>query len=133
GGASHRQLVVGMYAAIVIASLAVDGLFSLLGLVPSERPSVDSITERAVTWNYTSFLDIAAVVVFVGLIALTFRRGAVDPVCGMSVDGSGPASTWHGRTFHFCGPGCKARFDADPEAFSSRSRGAASAHPTSRG
>jgi uncharacterized protein len=133
GGAFARQLVLGMYAAIVAASLAVDGLFSLLGLVPSERPSVDSITERPVTWNYTSFLDIAATVVFVGLMALTFRRGAVDPVCGMSVDGSGPSSTWNGRTVSFCGPGCKARFDADPAAFSSRSRGAASGHSTSHG
>jgi uncharacterized protein len=133
GGGFARQLVLVMYAAIVVASLVVEGVFSLIGFVPSERPSVDSVTERAVTWNYTSFLDIAATVVFVGLMALTFRRGAVDPVCGMSVDGSGPTSTWHGRTVHFCGPGCKARFDADPESFSSRSRGAASGRSTSHG
>jgi P-type Cu+ transporter len=41
-----------------------------------------------------------------------------DPVCGMSVD---PATSKHrsthdGRTFHFCGGGCKAKFDAAPSA-----------------
>jgi Cu+-exporting ATPase len=38
----------------------------------------------------------------------------VDPICGMTVD---PAktpwkSTVDGETFYFCGPGCKAKFDA---------------------
>ena len=41
-----------------------------------------------------------------------------DPVCGMDVD---PATSEHrtdldGRTHHFCSPGCKAKFDADPSA-----------------
>ena len=45
---------------MVVAALAVDGLFSLVGLVPSHRPSVASIAERPVTWNYTSVLDIVA-------------------------------------------------------------------------
>jgi len=42
-----------------------------------------------------------------------------DPVCGMTVpaDGSRPSSTWQGRTVHFCCPGCRARFEADPAAY----------------
>ncbi len=42
-----------------------------------------------------------------------------DPVCGMSVDRFKTAhrSKFGGRTFFFCGAGCKARFDAEPEAF----------------
>ena len=41
-----------------------------------------------------------------------------DPVCGMTVpaDGSRPSSTYQGRTVHFCCPGCRARFEADPAA-----------------
>ncbi|HEV2362803.1 MAG TPA: heavy metal translocating P-type ATPase [Caulobacteraceae bacterium] len=44
---------------------------------------------------------------------------AVDPVCGMKVD---PAKTphhveHHGRTFHFCGAGCRTKFIADPERY----------------
>ena len=45
--------------------------------------------------------------------------GALDPVCGMTVD---PATSRHrslhqGETVHFCSGHCKAKFDADPEAF----------------
>ncbi|HTR32812.1 MAG TPA: permease [Gaiellaceae bacterium] len=126
-------LVAVMYGAIVAAALAVDGLFSAFGLIPSDRPSVESIAERPVTWNYTSVLDLAAAVVFIGLFALTLRRGARDPVCGMTVE-RGPIRSVHdGTTFYFCCEGCKGRFDADPEAFSSRSRDAASDHSMSHG
>ena len=41
-----------------------------------------------------------------------------DPVCGMTVavDGS-PSFTYKGKTLHFCCPGCRARFEADPAAY----------------
>jgi len=44
---------------------------------------------------------------------------ATDPVCGMTVpaDGSQPSSTYQGKTVHFCCPGCRARFEADPAAY----------------
>ena len=118
----------------IIASLVVDALFSLAGLVPTHRPSVDSITDRPVTWNYTSVLDILFALVFVALFGLTFRRGARDPVCGMAVDrhSGNPTSVYAGKTWFFCGDHCKHRFDEQPEAFSSRSRGAATARPTSQ-
>jgi uncharacterized protein len=130
-----RLLVAIMFFSLVAAALAVDGLFSLVGLVPSHRPSVESIAERPVTWNYTSVLDIVFGLVFVLLIGLTFRRGARDPVCGMTVDrhAGNPTSVYAGKTWFFCGAHCKHRFDEQPEAFSSRSRGAATAPPTSHG
>jgi uncharacterized membrane protein YraQ (UPF0718 family)/YHS domain-containing protein len=133
GGRFAALLVAVMGGSVVLAALAVDGLFSVAGLVPGDRPSVDSIAERPVTWNYTSVLDILFGLVFVALLALTFRRGARDPVCGMTVDrhAGKPTSVYAGRTYFFCGAHCKHRFDEDPEAFSSRSRGAASGHPTS--
>lgn len=42
-----------------------------------------------------------------------------DPVCGMDVD---PRTTkltsqHEGKTFYFCGPGCKKAFDADPHRY----------------
>jgi hypothetical protein len=103
-----------MFAAIAVAALIVDGIFSAVGIVPSHRPSITSIADRAVTWNYTSILDILAAVVFVALFALTFRRGAKDPICGMTVDrtAGGPTSVVGRRVFYFCGTGCKGRFDA---------------------
>jgi xanthine dehydrogenase accessory factor len=44
---------------------------------------------------------------------------AVDPVCGMEVDiaTAQHMSVYHGRTFYFCGEGCKATFDQKPEAY----------------
>jgi YHS domain-containing protein/uncharacterized membrane protein YraQ (UPF0718 family) len=44
--------------------------------------------------------------------------GAVDPVCGMTVDpATAAARAEHaGRTYYFCNPGCRDRFVADPAA-----------------
>ena len=66
GGRAAALLVGVMYGTMVLAALAVDGLFSAVGLAPIHRPSLASVAERPVTWNYTSFLDLVAVAVFVG-------------------------------------------------------------------
>jgi len=113
------RLVAIMFAAIVLAALAVDGIFSAAGLVPSTRPSIDSITSRGISWNYTTFLNISFLAVAAGLLGLTLRRGATDPVCGMRVDRQAgkPTSIYEGRTYYFCSEGCKAKFDAEPERY----------------
>ena len=113
------RLVAIMFATMVVAALVVDGLFSVAGLVPEKRPSIDSITNRGVHWNYTTVLNAVFLGVAAALVALTVRRGARDPVCGMSVDRfkTPHTSEFGGRTFFFCGAGCKARFDAEPDAF----------------
>ncbi|MGZ5444658.1 MAG: heavy metal translocating P-type ATPase [Thermoanaerobaculia bacterium] len=43
----------------------------------------------------------------------------IDPVCGMTVDPEHAAGTSEldGRTYYFCNPSCKKRFDANPAAF----------------
>jgi uncharacterized membrane protein YraQ (UPF0718 family)/YHS domain-containing protein len=120
-GARFAALLVAvMFGAMVVAALLVDGLFSLLGIVPTHRPSIQSIAERPITWNYTSVLDLVFAIVFIALLALTFRRGARDPVCGMTVDkhAGGPTSVHNGRRFFFCGAHCKHVFDASPDRFS---------------
>jgi uncharacterized membrane protein YraQ (UPF0718 family)/YHS domain-containing protein len=112
-------LIVGlMFAGMVAAALAVDGIFSAAGLVPDTRPSIESITERGISWNYTTVLNILFSVVAVGLFGLTLRRGARDPVCGMTVDGARAISTLHrGRRYVFCGPGCRGKFESDPDRY----------------
>lgn len=42
-----------------------------------------------------------------------------DPVCGMTVSRSDVAgeTKYQGKTFYFCSPACKARFDAEPGRF----------------
>lgn len=44
---------------------------------------------------------------------------AKDPVCGMDVDESKAAgiSVYNGKTYYFCAPGCKTRFDKEPEKY----------------
>ena len=115
------RLVAIMFVSMVAAALAVDGIFSAAGLVPSKRPSIDSITSRGIGWNYTTFLNIVFLAVAAVLVALTVRRGARDPVCGMTVDRRQAPfrSDYEGRTAYFCSAGCKAKFDAEPERYMS--------------
>jgi uncharacterized membrane protein YraQ (UPF0718 family)/YHS domain-containing protein len=115
GGRLTVRIVGLMFASMVVAALAVHGIFSAAGLIPHERPSVESITSRGISWNYTTALNVVFTAVAAALVALTLRRGARDPVCGMTVDRLRTAHRSHvgGKTYFFCGPGCKARFDAD--------------------
>jgi len=108
-----------MFVTMVVAALVVDALFSGLGIVPETRPSIESITERGIDWNYTTFLNIAFFALAGTLVALTVRRGARDPVCGMTVDRSKTPyrSEFKGRTVYFCSAGCKASFEAAPERY----------------
>jgi uncharacterized protein len=117
-GGKVTALIVGlMFATMVAAALIVDGIFSALNLVPTDRPSIESISEREISWNYTTALNIVFLFVAAALVGLTLRRGAKDPVCGMSVDRhKTPHRSVHdGATFYFCSAHCKKRFDADPE------------------
>src|SRR4030095_1358489 len=45
-----------------------------------------------------------------------------DVVCGMMVDPAKAAgrSEYDRKTYYFCGKGCKAKFDADPEKYLER-------------
>lgn len=51
--------------------------------------------------------------------AVTELVEAVDPVCGMTVSIAGARETAEhdGRTYYFCGAGCRSRFEADPERY----------------
>jgi len=42
---------------------------------------------------------------------------AKDPVCGMDVDEAEAAATssYKGKIYYFCSPGCKKGFGSDPE------------------
>jgi len=42
-----------------------------------------------------------------------------DPVCQMDVDEQTAAgqSTYQGKTFYFCSPGCREAFDKDPRQY----------------
>ena len=44
---------------------------------------------------------------------------AIDPVCKMQVEESKAAGTseYNGKTYYFCAPGCKRKFDANPSQY----------------
>jgi xanthine dehydrogenase accessory factor len=49
----------------------------------------------------------------------TISEEAIDPICGMTVTiaGARHASEYGGRWWYFCCGGCKAQFEANPEAY----------------
>jgi YHS domain-containing protein len=51
-----------------------------------------------------------------------YRRKAMkvtDPVCKMQIDSEKAAATseYKGQKIYFCNPGCKAKFDKEPEKY----------------
>jgi uncharacterized membrane protein YraQ (UPF0718 family) len=105
-----------MFVTMVIAGLLVDGLFSLLGLVPSgPRPTRADIF-GSLQVDYKLFLNLLGLVIFAGLFWLTARRGATDPVCGMKVDRAKAVTTQvGGEPFYFCSEHCLHAFEAQPQ------------------
>ena len=77
--ADHRADVVTM----ILAALVVDLVFSALGLIPDARPTTNDVF-GSIQVDYKLVLNVLATLVFVALIGLTVRRGAIDPVCGMT-------------------------------------------------
>jgi uncharacterized membrane protein YraQ (UPF0718 family)/YHS domain-containing protein len=126
------RLVCVFYLVMVVAGLAVQGVFSAFDAVPS-RPAGEGIVTTHFEWDYTTFLNIAFIAVAGALYWLYRQRGrlgggagyAIDPVCGMQVrTADAPATARRGgRRIHFCSDHCRERFDRDPERFSGRARG----------
>jgi uncharacterized protein len=119
GWTMTRRIVAIMFATMVLAALAVDGIFAAAGVIPEHRPSIDSITSRGIEWNYTTALNIVFFGVAFVLVWLALRGAAKDPVCGMTVNRNTTPhrSIVDGQTVYFCGAGCKSKFDADPDAY----------------
>jgi uncharacterized protein len=108
GTAFTARITVLMLAAMIVAALIVGGVFELVGLVPDTRPAPDDVF-GTVKLDYKLVLNVLALGVFAALIALTVRRGATDPVCGMTVDRARAVTLEaDGRTLYFCSEHCRA-------------------------
>jgi uncharacterized protein len=105
------------------AGLATESLFEALGWTPAARRGV--VVGDTLRWDWTTFLDIAALIAFGGLYWLHRNRTrlgggsgyAKDPVCGMQVEiAHAPATTEHGgHKIYFCSERCRDRFLSDPD------------------
>jgi uncharacterized membrane protein YraQ (UPF0718 family)/YHS domain-containing protein len=110
GTAFALRITALMFVTMVIAALMVDLLFGFAGLIPAERPNTDEMF-GSIELDYKAALNVVATIAFVALFALTLRRGATDPVCGMTVDRkTALAAQRDGRTFYFCSEHCRAQF-----------------------
>jgi uncharacterized protein len=107
-----------MFVAMVLAALIIELLFSALGLIPGGLRPGRSAVFGSLAVDYKLFLNLIGLAVFVTLFGLTFRRGATDPVCRMSVQAEGnPRLVFEGRSFHFCSEPCRTAFQADPARY----------------
>jgi uncharacterized protein len=101
-----------MLVTMILAALVVDLGFSALRIIPDVRPTADDVF-GTIQVDYKLVLNVVATFVFVALIGLTVRRGAIDPICGMSVDRATALRLEHdGRTHFFCSEDCRAAFAA---------------------
>jgi uncharacterized membrane protein YraQ (UPF0718 family)/YHS domain-containing protein len=110
GTAFALRITALMFTTMVLAALVVDLTFSGLGLIPDARPTTDDVF-GSIQVDYKLVLNAFATVVFVALIGLTMRRGATDPVCGMTVDrGRALRVEDAAGTHFFCSEACRAAF-----------------------
>jgi YHS domain-containing protein/uncharacterized membrane protein YraQ (UPF0718 family) len=135
GGRMSLYLLGVSYLAMALAGFLVGGAFQLLGLAPTNHHV--TVFETQPTWNYTTFLDIAFLILTAVLAWRFYTTGGLemlrvhagrptaeaqlvrDPVCGMSVD---PATAkdkveYMGTNYYFCSAGCRAAFEKDPARY----------------
>ena len=84
-------LFITFYAAMTLAALAIEFLFQVLHLIPQQRNA--RIMEEAISWNYTTWLNIVFLLLASVLVWRFFRTGGP----GMLREMSGPS---HGATKH---------------------------------
>ena len=122
GTAIMLRILATFWATMSVAGLAVEYLFRAVGIADPKRPAM--VVHTGFQWNYTTVLNVIAIVGFVVLYRLyrtratdSSSRYGKDPVCGMQVEKEhAPAQVRHGgTTYWFCSDHCKARFVADPD------------------
>ncbi len=138
GGRTSLYLLAVSYAAMALAGFLVGGAFQLLGLAPTNHHV--TVFETQPTWNYTTFLDIAFLVVMAVLAWRFITTGGIDmlraharrpeagakmvrdPVCGMNVDSASATEQveYMGTTHYFCSAGCRSKFEKDPARYTAQ-------------
>jgi uncharacterized protein len=115
GRAFAARITLLMFVTMVIGALVVDAIFGGIGLIPHLHPTRATVF-GSIGLDYKLFLNILALAVAAGLLWLTARRSATDPVCGMKVDrAKGIRRESAGRTVYFCSAACVDRFEPEAE------------------
>jgi uncharacterized protein len=119
------RLFFGFWAVMSAAGLLVDLLFRLIHIPAPTRPIL--IAPERFEWNYTTWLNIAFLVIAVGIYIAYRNRDrlaptseyATDHVCGMQVEkANAPAiAKVRGTTYYFCSDSCHDNFTANPDRY----------------
>src|SRR3954447_9311402 len=120
GTAFAVRITALMFVTMLLAAIVIDLIFSGLGLVPHTRPTTSDVF-GSIGVDYKLALNVLGFLVFGALMWLTVRRGATDPVCGMSVDKVKAVRVrYEGTTYFFCSEHCKAAFQSDRQTYVGR-------------
>jgi uncharacterized membrane protein YraQ (UPF0718 family)/YHS domain-containing protein len=96
---------------MVAAALVIDAVFAIAGIAPSGLRPTRADVFMGVRLDYKLVLDVLATLIFGALMLLTVRRGAKDPVCGMTVDRKKALHVRDDSGDHwFCSAHCRARY-----------------------
>jgi uncharacterized membrane protein YraQ (UPF0718 family)/YHS domain-containing protein len=123
GASFALRIAALMFVTMAVAALTIDGLFHVLGLIPSGSRPTRSDVFGGVHADYKLALNLVGLALFGFLFWLTVRRGASDPVCGMRVDrAKAITEKFDGRVTYFCSEHCREAFIAERMAERPRSK-----------
>jgi uncharacterized membrane protein YraQ (UPF0718 family) len=96
---TRTAIILGIvfYAAMAGAAYVIEILFGLAGLVPQDR-SID-LMQHGITWNYTTLLDIIALIVSAVLVWRFMRTGGPEMLAAMEAPGDHDHAC-HGHAHH---------------------------------
>ncbi len=98
-GAKMALVLLGtFYAAMVVAGYAVELLFGVTGLIPAERSA--KVMEAGISWNYTTWLNIAFLVLAVVLVVRFVRTGGIAMLKMMGGDPEDAQTGGHDHSGH---------------------------------
>jgi uncharacterized protein len=111
-------ILAAFYAAMVLAGYAVELIFGGLGLVPARASARVAVT--AVTWNYTSWLNVVFLLLAALLVVRFMRTGG--PAMLRMMGGSPPGGPGGSAAGEHDAPSCHASGAEDGDHFAARNR-----------
>jgi len=119
------RLTLVFWLVMSLSGFITEAIFQLMGQIPITNHSMSH--SNSIGWNYTTVLDLIALVVIVWVYWMYRTRladgedqeFAKDLVCGMQVRISDAPAKFEldGKAYYFCMPGCRDSFAADPSKF----------------
>jgi hypothetical protein len=67
-------IVAVLFASMVLAGIIVDLIFSALHLIPTGARPPSPVAHAMIAWNYTSWLDLVALLIFGWFLCFHFKK-----------------------------------------------------------